>query len=196
MWFFVRFHYSETMQTDKKFRYPLGGDLYAYVNTRRKDGVKIHIRHFQLSTDTKGGVKPTSRGVKMDAKTLRRLFAMKKHLTEEFKLQSSKVKNLEIASPTCQGKKKKKKKQQQQKSEPSEEEEEEAEEEELRQRRTCPVYPTESLQIQNVNNYPAAFLDVGAVTPSYSYNPVWMKCAIRYSMEVFHYLCDIHNFVQ
>jgi len=108
----------------------------------------------------------------MDAKTLRRLFAMKKHLTEEFKLQSSKVKNLEIASPTCQGKKKKKKKQQQQKSEPSEEEEEEAEEEELRQRRTCPVYPTESLQIQNVNNYPAAFLDVGAVTPSYSYNPV------------------------
>ena len=66
------------MQIDKKLRFPLGGDLYAYVNTRRRDGVKIHIRHFQLSTDTKGGVKPTYRGVKMDAKTLRRLFAIKK----------------------------------------------------------------------------------------------------------------------
>ena len=82
--------YSETMQTtDKKLRYPLGGDLYAYVNTRRRDGVKIHIRHFQLSMDTKGGVKPTTRGVKMDAKTLRRLFAMKKQLTEARQYHSS-----------------------------------------------------------------------------------------------------------
>ena len=159
------------MQTDKKFRYPLGGDLYAYVNTRRKDGVKIHIRHFQLSMDTKGGVKPTTKGVKMDAKTLRRLFAMKKHLTEEFKLQSSKVMNQKIASSTCQDKKKKKKKkkQQQQKSEPPEEEEKEdaTRDKELRQRRTWPVYPHDETT-QNVNNYPAAFLDVGALTPSYS----------------------------
>ena len=149
------------MQTDRKCRYPLGGDLYAYVNTRRQDGVKIHIRHFQLSMDTKGGVKPTTKGVKMDAKTLRRLFAMKKQLTEEFKLQQTKAKNQEIASTTCQDKKKKKKKQKQ-KSEPPEEEEEE---EELRQRRTWPVYPHDET---TQNDYPAAFLDVGALTPSYS----------------------------
>ena len=144
------------MQTDRKFRYPLGGDLYAYVNTRRRDGVKIHIRHFQLSMDTKGGVKPTTKGVKMDAKTLRRLFAIKKQLTEEFKLQQTKAKNQEIASTTCQDKKKKKKKQ---KSDSPEEEEE------LRQRRTWPVYPHDE---NTQNDYPAAFLDVGALTPSYS----------------------------
>ena len=79
------------MQGDKKFRFPLGGDLYAYVNTRRRDGVKIHIRHFQLSTDTKGGVKPTTKGVKMDAKTLRRLVAIKKQLIDEFKLHFAKM---------------------------------------------------------------------------------------------------------
>ena len=182
MWFFVKLHYSKTMQTDKKFRYPLGGDLYAYVNTRRRDGVKIHIRHFQLSMDTKGGVKPTSKGVKMDAKTLRRLFAMKKQLTEEFKLQQTKVKNQEIASSGRQDKKKKKKKQ---KSEPPEEEEEEdaTRDKELRQRRTWPVYPHDETT-QNVNNYPAAFLDVGALTPSYSSTwilskQIWHSCILK-----------------
>ena len=92
------------MQTGKKFRYPLGGDLYAYVDTGRRDGVKIHIRHFQLGMNTKGGVKPTSKGVKMDAKTLRRLFAMKKQLTEEFKLQTAKAKDVKprVKKVSCQ----------------------------------------------------------------------------------------------
>ena len=165
------------MQTNRKLRHPLGGDLYAYVNTRRRDGVKIHIRHFQLSTDTKGGVKPTYRGVKMDAKTLRRLFAMKKQLTEEFKHQTSKAMNQKIASPTCQGKKKKHQEDRKSDPQPSSTEEEEEEEgaKELRQHRTWPVYPAESSQTQNVNNYPAAFLDVGAVTPSYSYSATWQN---------------------
>ena len=202
--------YSETMQTtDKKLRFPLGGDLYAYVNTRRRDGVKIHIRHFQLSMDTKGGVKPTTRGVKMDAKTLRRLFAMKKRLTEEFKLQTSKLidkKTLKKKKDFHQteavpqtttttrtttsrekNKKKKKKKVQQERPHQSEaapqttttiahekkdEEDEETEEGYPRQQRTWPVHLLEASQPQcdNINNYPAAFLDVGAVTPSYSYN--------------------------
>ena len=201
--------YSETMQTtDKKLRYPLGGDLYAYVNTRRRDGVKIHIRHFQLSMDTKGGVKPTTRGVKMDAKTLRRLFAMKKQLTEEFKLQTSKLNDKKTlkkkkdfhqteavpqttTTTSCENKKKKKNKKKGQQERPQqseaapqtttttiahekkdEEEEEEEEERYPRQQRTWPVHLLEASQphCDNINNYPAAFLDVGAVTPSYSYN--------------------------
>ena len=154
------------MQIDKKLRFPLGGDLYAYVNTRRRDGVKIHIRHFQLSTHTKGGVKPTYRGVKMDAKTLRRLFAIKKQLTEEFKHQTSKVMNQKAASSSTSSRQDKKKKKKKKHQAPSTEEPTEG----LRQQRTWPVYSPEPSQTQNVNNYPAAFFDVGAVTPTYSYS--------------------------
>ena len=151
------------MQGDKKFRFPLGGDLYAYVNTRRRDGVKIHIRHFQLSTDTKGGVKPTTKGVKMDAKTLRRLVAIKKQLIDEFKLHFAKMnedqkmsekqkrcrKELRLELPETAA------------APPTPEKEQQ---EEVRQLRTWPILEN------NVNNYPAAFVDVGALTPGYSFN--------------------------
>ena len=182
------------MQTGRKFRFPLGGDLYAYVNTRQRDGVKIHIRHFQLSMDTKGGVKPTTRGVKMDAKTLRRLFAMKKQLTDEFKLQTANAfkprekKDLETTPSACepqqqqqqqqqQTKKKKKKKLHLQLAEPASSllpppPTPTPSPEHPRQQRTWPDHLLESSQTQcdNVNNYPAAFLDVGALTPTYSHN--------------------------
>lgn len=39
-------------------------------------------------------------------------------------------------------------------------------EQEIRQQRTWPVHLLEN----NVNNYPAAFVDVGALTPGYSFN--------------------------
>ena len=153
----------------KKFRFPLGGDLYAYVNTRRRDGVKIHIRHFQLSTDTKGGVKPTTRGVKMDAKTLRRLVAIKKPLMDEFKLclnedQKSSEQQKKIRKPqaeTCEKQKKLKRKEL--RLELPETPPLLMPEQEIRQQISWPLH-------LNENNYPAAFVDVGALTPSYSYN--------------------------
>lgn len=144
------------MQANKKFRLPLGGDLYAYVATSRRDGVKIHIRHFQLAMDTKGGVKPTSKGVKMDAKTLRRLFAVKKQLTEAFKLQTAKTGDVKPRSPLLK-KPKGLRLQLPEVALPLVAEPEP----ELRQQISWPP---------NDNNYPAAFVDVGALTPSYSYN--------------------------
>ena len=188
--FFDRVHYSKTMQMDKKFRFPLGGDLYAYVNTRRRDGVKIHIRHFQLSTDTKGGVKPTTRGVKMDAKTLRRLVAIKKPLMDEFKLCLNEDQKSSEQQKTCEKQKKLKRKElrlelpetapllrpqaetceKQKKLKRKELRLELPEtppllmpEQEIRQQISWPLH-------LNENNYPAAFVDVGALTPSYSYN--------------------------
>ena len=157
----------------KKFRFPLGGDLYAYVNTRKRDGVKIHIRHFQLSTDTKGGVKPTTKGVKMDAKTLRRLVAIKKQLTDEFKLhfdkdqkssEKQKKNRKELPeTPPLLAREQQKKNRKELRLELTETAPllMPEQEEEIRQQRTWPVLE---------NNYPAAFVDVGALTPSYSYN--------------------------
>ena len=47
--------------------------------------MKIHIRHFASSTETKGGrVQPTQKGVAIDLKSLNRLFKIKKHLKHEF----------------------------------------------------------------------------------------------------------------
>ena len=171
------------MQGDKKIRFPLGGDLYAYVNTTRRDGVKIHIRHFQLSTNTKGGVKPTAKGVKMDAKTLRRLVAVKKQLTDEFKLHFAKMnedKKLSEKQKRCREelrlelpeKQKRCRKELPETAPPTPEKEQE-----IRQLRTWPVHLLEASSQQqpqpqndNVNNYPAAFVDVGALTPTYSFN--------------------------
>ena len=176
------------MQTSKKCRYPLGGDLYAYVNTRRRDGVKIHIRHFQLAMDTKGGVKPTTRGVKMDAKTLRRLFAIKKQLTADFKLQTA---NAGVKPAREQQQQQPPPPRDQQQQPPSLPRRQREKREKLRlqlpetrpatttpppspvhQQRTWPIHLLEASQQQqpqgdNVNNYPAAFLDVGALTPGY-----------------------------
>ena len=215
----------------KKFRFPLGGDLYAYVNTRKRDGVKIHIRHFQLSTDTKGGVKPTTKGVKMDAKTLRRLVAIKKQLTDEFKLhfdkdqkssekQKKNRKELPETPPLLAREQQKKNRKELSETPPLLAREQQKknrkelrleltemapllmseQEEEIRQQRTWPVaiekqkknrkelrleltetapllMPEQEEEIRQQrtwpvleNNYPAAFVDVGALTPSYSYN--------------------------
>ena len=166
------------MQGDKKFRFPLGGDLYAYVNTRRRDGVKIHIRHFQLSTDTKGGVKPTTKGVKMDAKTLRRLVAIKKQLIDEFKLHFAKMnedqkmsekqkknsKELRLELPEKQKRCRKELRLELPETAAAPPTPEKEQQEEVRQLRTWPILEN------NVNNYPAAFVDVGALTPGYSFN--------------------------
>ena len=78
--------FSITMEENKRF--PLGENVYAYVRTR-KGRTHIHIRHFVLPTDTKGGrgVVATVKGVKMDLKMLNRLCKVKKTISDEFKTQ-------------------------------------------------------------------------------------------------------------
>ena len=78
--------FSITMEENKRF--PLGENVYAYVRTR-KGRTHIHIRHFVLPTDTKGGrgVVATVKGVKMDLKMLNRLCKVKKNISDEFKTQ-------------------------------------------------------------------------------------------------------------
>ena len=69
-------------------RFPLGENVYAYVQTR-KGCTHIHIRHFVMPTDTKGGrgVVASVKGVKMDLKMLNRLCKVKKNISDEFKIQ-------------------------------------------------------------------------------------------------------------
>ena len=72
-------------------RFPLGENVYAYVQTR-KGCTHIHIRHFVMPTDTKGGrggVVASVKGVKMDLKMLNRLCKVKKNISDEFKIQES-----------------------------------------------------------------------------------------------------------
>ena len=78
--------FSITMEENKRF--PLGENVYAYVRTR-KGRTHIHIRHFVMPTDTKGGrgVVATVKGVKMDLKMLNRLCKVKKNISDEFKTQ-------------------------------------------------------------------------------------------------------------
>ena len=69
---------------DQNKRFPLGGSVYAYVNTRSGD-TKIHIRHFVSPSVTKGGsVVPSVRGVKMDLQSFMRLCRMKKNIKTEY----------------------------------------------------------------------------------------------------------------
>ena len=91
-------------------RFPLGENVYAYVQTR-KGCTHIHIRHFVMPTDTKGGrgVVASVKGVKMDLKMLNRLCKVKKNISDEFKIQVN----------TREEKKKKKKKRKPPSSPPS-----------------------------------------------------------------------------
>ena len=78
----------------RPLRFPLGEDVYAYVNTR-KGCAKIHIRHFtRADTDTKGTgpVVATMRGGRMDLKMFNRLCKVKKNLSEEFSRHATKLK--------------------------------------------------------------------------------------------------------
>ena len=88
-------------ESGKDMRYPLGGSLYAYVKTRKKC-VSVHLRHFTEPKHTKGGkLVPSVKGLKMDLKTLNRLFRVKKQLTQEYQRQLNAVVN------DCQKRKKK-----------------------------------------------------------------------------------------
>ena len=119
----------------------------------------------------------------MDAKTLRRLVAVKKQLTDEFKLHFAKMnedKKLSEKQKRCREelrlelpeKQKRCRKELPETAPPTPEKEQE-----IRQLRTWPVHLLEASSQQqpqpqndNVNNYPAAFVDVGALTPTYSFN--------------------------
>ena len=70
--------------TERPTLYPLGRNIYASVKTWRRS-VKIHIRHYAVPTNTKGGrVVPTQRGVALDLKEFQRLLEAKSKLCEEY----------------------------------------------------------------------------------------------------------------
>ena len=65
-------------------RFPLGGDLYAYVSPSEHK-VELRIGRIQMATDRKGGwTEMEGSDVRLDLKKWRRLVAMERKLTEEF----------------------------------------------------------------------------------------------------------------
>ena len=70
--------------TDRPTLYPLGRNIYASVKTWRHS-VKIHICHYAVPTNTKGGrVVPTQRGVVLDLKEFQCLLKAKSKLCQEY----------------------------------------------------------------------------------------------------------------
>ena len=72
------------MQQQPVRRFPLGGDLYAYVSPSEHK-VELRIGRIQMATDRKGGwTEMEGSDVRLDLKKWRRLVAMERKLTEEF----------------------------------------------------------------------------------------------------------------
>ena len=69
--------------------YPLGKNIFASVRTRKGE-VKIHIRHYAVATNVKGGrVVPTQKGVSLDLKEFLRLLKIQKTLSKDYNQQMS-----------------------------------------------------------------------------------------------------------
>jgi len=74
------------MNTPTLTKYPLGGNLFAFVKTSRKN-VKIHVRHYTKRLGTTGNqavVVPTQRGVVMDLREFQQLLHAQKRLCIDY----------------------------------------------------------------------------------------------------------------
>ena len=134
------------MQQQPVRRFPLGGDLYAYVSPSEHK-VELRIGRIQMATDRKGGwTEMEGSDVRLDLKKWRRLVAMERKLTEEFERHQVAWQNFQRGRKRAS----------------------------LQERRDNKKLRLENdddggvvLQQQTNNDYPRAFLNVGALTPKY-----------------------------
>ena len=133
-------------------RFPLGGDLYAYVSPSEHK-VELRIGRIQMATDRKGGwTEMEGSDVRLDLKKWRRLVAMERKLTEEFERHQVAWQNFQ------RGRKRaslQERRNQDKKKLRLENDDDDGGGVVLQQ------------QKQNNNDYPRAFLNVGALTPKY-----------------------------
>ena len=136
------------MQQQPVRRFPLGGDLYAYVSPSEHK-VELRIGRIQMATDRKGGwTEMEGSDVRLDLKKWRRLVAMERKLTEEFERHQVAWQNFQRGRKRAS----------------------------LQERRDNKKLRLENdddggvvlqQQKQTNNDYPRAFLNVGALTPKY-----------------------------
>ena len=134
-------------------RFPLGGDLYAYVSPSEHK-VELRIGRIQMATDRKGGwTEMEGSDVRLDLKKWRRLVAMERKLTEEFERHQVAWQNFQRGRKRA-----------------SLQERRNQDKKKLRLENDDDdvgggVVLQQQKQINN--DYPRAFLNVGALTPKY-----------------------------
>ena len=133
-------------------RFPLGGDLYAYVSPSEHK-VELRIGRIQMATDRKGGwTEMEGSDVRLDLKKWRRLVAMERKLTEEFERHQVAWQNFQRGRKRA-----------------SLQERRNQDKKKLRLENDDDDGGGVVLQQQKQinNDYPRAFLNVGALTPKY-----------------------------
>ena len=135
-------------------RFPLGGDLYAYVSPSEHK-VELRIGRIQMATDRKGGwTEMEGSDVRLDLKKWRRLVAMERKLTEEFERH-------QVAWQNFQRGRKRASLQERRKQDKKKLRLENDDDDDV----GGGVVLQQQKQINN--DYPRAFLNVGALTPKY-----------------------------
>ena len=140
------------MQQQPVRRFPLGGDLYAYVSPSEHK-VELRIGRIQMATDRKGGwTEMEGSDVRLDLKKWRRLVAMERKLTEEFERHQVAWQNFQRGRKRA-----------------SLQERRNQDKKKLRLENDDDGGGGVVLQQQKQtnNDYPRAFLNVGALTPKY-----------------------------
>ena len=132
-------------------RFPLGGDLYAYVSPSEHK-VELRIGRIQMATDRKGGwTEMEGSDVRLDLKKWRRLVAMERKLTEEFERHQVAWQNFQRGRKRA-----------------SLQERRNQDKKKLRLENDDDGGGVVLQQQKQINNdYPRAFLNVGALTPKY-----------------------------
>ena len=139
-------------------RFPLGGDLYAYVSPSEHK-VELRIGRIQMATDRKGGwTEMEGSDVRLDLKKWRRLVAMERKLTEEFERHQVAWQNFQRGRKraSLQERRNQDKKKLRLENDVDDDDDDDD---------GGGVVLQQQKQINN--DYPRAFLNVGALTPKY-----------------------------
>ena len=135
-------------------RFPLGGDLYAYVSPSEHK-VELRIGRIQMATDRKGGwTEMEGSDVRLDLKKWRRLVAMERKLTEEFERHQVAWQNFQRGRKRASLQERRNQDKKKLRLENDDDDDD-----------VGGVVLQQQKQINN--DYPRAFLNVGALTPKY-----------------------------
>ena len=137
-------------------RFPLGGDLYAYVSPSEHK-VELRIGRIQMATDRKGGwTEMEGSDVRLDLKKWRRLVAMERKLTEEFERHQVAWQNFQRGRKRASLQERRNPDKKKLRLENDDDDDDDD---------VGGVVLQQQKQINN--DYPRAFLNVGALTPKY-----------------------------
>ena len=137
-------------------RFPLGGDLYAYVSPSEHK-VELRIGRIQMATDRKGGwTEMEGSDVRLDLKKWRRLVAMERKLTEEFERHQVAWQNFQWGRKRASLQERRNPDKKKLRLENDDDDDDDD---------VGGVVLQQQKQINN--DYPRAFLNVGALTPKY-----------------------------